>query len=343
MSFRLDTGFNPKTDIVLRNPEGRVPVLWFVDYDDKPTRRVGQVIAGFSGRLGDQDSVLAARLVSHSVAGDLACRAAMAAWAQGHFEAMHDALMDAPRDFTEERLRELAVGLSLDISRFEADMYSAETTARLNQFQASYERSAIAQIPAVFINGEGYDAAWDEHSLIEAINRPLGQRLTQAGKEFTEWAASAGLVLVLTTIATLAIYNLGYADWYDHAIHTPIGISWGDWSLQLSFEHWVNDGLMALFFLLVGIEIKREFISGELNSPDKAVLPIVGAIGGMVVPALVYVAINAGTDTAHGWGVPMATDIAFTLGIIALLGSRVPISLKVFISALAIADDLGAI
>ena len=130
---------------------------------------------------------------------------------------------------------------------------------------------------------------------------------------------------------------------YQQIQHINIGLTVGNWSLENNLHHWVNDGLMALFFFVVGLELKREMLFGELSNPRQAALPIVAAIGGMVVPALIYYVINPGGDAARGWGIPMATDIAFALGAIALLASRVPRALITFLVALAIVDDLGAV
>ena len=178
---------------------------------------------------------------------------------------------------------------------------------------------------------------------MEAVERPLGVRLHLASQDFFHWASSAGLVLVLATLAALVFANVGFHDLYEEIRETLVGLSFGARTFRLPLEAWINDGLMALFFLLVGIEIKREIVAGELSDLSRAALPLVGALGGMLVPALVYAAFNAGTPSAAGWGVPMATDIAFTLGLMAVLGRRVPATLTVFVSALAIADDLGAI
>ena len=150
-------------------------------------------------------------------------------------------------------------------------------------------------------------------------------------------------MLLVCTIAALAWANSPWADQYFELAHTYIGISWGEETFKLSLQHWVNDGLMVIFFFVVGLEIKREVVIGRLSTWDQAILPVTAAIGGMAVPALLYSLLNIGGEGAAGWGIPMATDIAFALGILALFGRRVPIGLKVFLMAAAIADDLGAV
>ncbi len=154
--------------------------------------------------------------------------------------------------------------------------------------------------------------------------------------------SGAGLLL-LATAGALAWANSPWSGTYHHLLETEISLSIGGWSLSKHLVHWINDGLMGIFFFVVGLEIKREALAGELSTPRKAVLPIAGALGGMVVPAALYLALNAGGAGEHGWGVPVATDIAFALGVLALLGDRVPVGLKVFLTALAIVDDIGAI
>jgi NhaA family Na+:H+ antiporter len=162
-------------------------------------------------------------------------------------------------------------------------------------------------------------------------------------ERFVHSQVSGSIVLLACTIVALVWANSPWADRYFELAHTYIGISWGEATFKLSLQHWVNDGLMVIFFFVVGLEIKREVVIGRLSTWDQAILPVTAAIGGMVVPALLYSLLNTGGEGAAGWGIPMATDIAFALGILALFGRRVPIGLKVFLTAAAIADDMGAV
>jgi len=162
--------------------------------------------------------------------------------------------------------------------------------------------------------------------------------------EFLHKEASGGILLIICTVIALVWANSTFSDSYHHLWHTYINIDFGNvLNLNYSLHHWINDGLMAVFFFTVGLEIKRELLIGELSSMQKASLPIAGAIGGMVVPAILFAIFNSGGIGADGWGIPMATDIAFVVGIMALLGSRIPMTLKIFVLALAIADDIGAV
>jgi NhaA family Na+:H+ antiporter len=162
-------------------------------------------------------------------------------------------------------------------------------------------------------------------------------------RNFLRTESAGGVVLVVAALVALVWANSPWKASYEELWHTRLAISLGDRSLDLDLREWVNDGLMAIFFFVVGLEIKREVVEGELRGARRAALPAVGALGGMVVPALIYAAINAGGEGARGWGIPMATDIAVAVGVLTLLGSRVPASLKLFLLALAIVDDIGAI
>lgn len=173
-------------------------------------------------------------------------------------------------------------------------------------------------------------------------DRFLARRLAMPMARFLQVEAAAGLLLVVATVAALVWANISPGG-YHHFWTTSMGFRVGDFDLTLSFEEWVNEGLMEFFFFVVAIEIKRELVSGELRDRRAAALPVLAALGGMVLPALIFVAFTAGTPAVRGWGIPMATDIAFAVGIVSLLGSRVPVSLKLFLLTLAVVDDLGGI
>ena len=163
-------------------------------------------------------------------------------------------------------------------------------------------------------------------------------------KWFFKLEAASGILLLISAIAALIVSNSELSVYYFETLNKYLFIGINNFGLKLSVLHWINDALMAIFFFFVTLEIKREFLQGELSSIKQAMLPIIGAVGGMLIPALIYIYINIGNpNTLNGWAIPSATDIAFSIGILSLLGSRVPISLKVFLTALAIIDDLGAI
>ena len=177
---------------------------------------------------------------------------------------------------------------------------------------------------------------------VPAARSPLAP-LLQPVHAFLAAESAGGIVLLVSAVAALVWANSPWGDTYGHFWHAKLSVGFAGRALSMSLEHWVNDGLMVVFFLLVGLEIKRELLVGELASPRRAALPIAAAVGGMVVPALIYAALNRGDPGAAGWGVPMATDIAFAVGVLALVGRAVPTAVKVFLLAIAIVDDLGAV
>ncbi len=172
---------------------------------------------------------------------------------------------------------------------------------------------------------------------------PAEKYVIQPVNRFIHKSTTGGIVLFIAALIAIFFANSPWAESYAHFWHQHIAVSFGEYKLDMTLHHWINDGLMAIFFFVVGLELKRELTNGELASPKKAALPIIAAVGGMVFPAAIYLLFNGGTDAAHGWGIPMATDIAFALGVMYMLGDKVPTPLKVFLTALAIVDDLGAV
>ena len=175
------------------------------------------------------------------------------------------------------------------------------------------------------------------------MTSPFRRRVVRPVQEFLQTEAASGIVLLGATAAALALANLPFRDSYRDVLEWHLTIGIGDASITETLHGWVNDGLMTLFFFVVGLEIRRELAEGELRDPKTAALPVIGAAGGMALPALLYFVVNAGEPTARGWGIPMATDIAFAVGVVVLLGPRVPSALKVLLLTLAIADDVGGI
>jgi Na+:H+ antiporter, NhaA family len=176
-----------------------------------------------------------------------------------------------------------------------------------------------------------------------AREQPPVERIVRPFQDFAQKQSSGGILLIIATAVALVWANSPWGESYAALWHTKLTVGIGDFSLTKDLTHWINDGLMAIFFLVVGLEIKRELLVGELSSVRGAALPVAAAVGGAVVPAAIYLAFNAGTEGTAGWGIPMATDIAFALGVLALLGDRVPVTLKVFVTALAIVDDIVAV
>ncbi len=175
-----------------------------------------------------------------------------------------------------------------------------------------------------------------------AYQRPPIRNIVTRFQEFARTEASGGVLLLGAAVGAILWANLG-GDSYQHFFETEVSLRFGGHGLTKTLHHWINDGLMAIFFLVVGLEIKREMLVGELASLRKSALPIAGALGGMVVPAVIYASLNWSSPALDGWGIPMATDIAFAIGVMALLGDKVPVGVKVFLTALAIVDDLGAV
>jgi len=321
-----------------------VTLVEYGDYQCPHCRLVYYNITELQERLGDRLRYVYRHLPISSAHphAKLAAEAAEAAGAQGKFWEMHDLLYQHDK-LDESHLMEYAAEIGLDIERFRTDLADHVYADRVQEDFDNGIRSGVNGTPTFFLNGRRYDGAWDLESLLELVEKPLGVRVSLLTQEFARQAASGGIVLLICTISALLWRNMPGGESYVHFWETKLSFTLGDWSLSESLLHWINDGLMVIFFFVVGLEIKREVISGELASVRKAALPVAGAIGGMLFPAALYLFFNAGGPGERGWGIPMATDIAFTLGILTLMGSRIPLSLKVFFTALAIADDLGAI
>jgi NhaA family Na+:H+ antiporter len=277
----------------------------------------------------------------------LAAEAAEAAGAQGKYWEMHQRLFKNQTNLSMDNLIEIAKELDLNIEKFSEELQSHVYARKISENILDGVKSGVNGTPTFFINGKRYNGAFDVESIIDQIQKPLGVKIRLLTQEFSRLEAAGGIFLFIFTILALIVANFpiqelsnAYFDFW----HLYVKISIGSFEIKASIVHWINDGLMAIFFFVVGLEIKREVTVGELASFKKSVLPITGAIGGMIVPAMLYVVFNFNiSENLRGWAIPMATDIAFSIVILTVLGKKIPLSIKVFFTALAIADDLGAI
>jgi NhaA family Na+:H+ antiporter len=325
--------------------DAAVTLVEYGDYECSYCRQVAPVIKELRERFGDRLRYIFRHFpikTAHPHA-QMAAEAAEAAAAQGKFWEMHDLLFSYEGTLDRRQLVQFARELELDVARFERELDEHAYAERVRQDFRSGVRSGANGTPAFFLNDVRYDGPWDLDSLIAEVRKPLGVQVRLLFRQFTRLQASGGILLLAAAAVALIWANSPWGQAYFDLWETYLTISLGGLALKENLLHWVNDGLMVIFFFVVGLEIKREVLVGELATPRRAALPLVAAVGGMALPALIYVAFNLGRRGEAGWGIPMATDIAFVLGILTLFGSRVPISLKVFFTALAIADDLGAV
>lgn len=332
-------------DHILGQEDAPVTLVEYGDLECPYCRQVNPVIRELRRRMGGRLRYVFRQfpISSSHPHAQMAAEAAEAAGAQGKYWEMHDYLLEHQLALEEVNLLEYAAELELDVERFERDLKEHTYADKVREDFKSGVRSGVNGTPTFFINGSRYDGPWDVESLIEAIEKPLGVQVRIFAQEFARIEASGGVILLIFAIIAMLWANSPWAASYYHLWETELAITIGGLSFSHHLIEWVNDGLMVIFFFVVGLEIKRQLTTGELSRPRRAVLPLAAALGGMLAPAGIYLLLNAGGPGEAGWGIPMATDIAFTLGILALLGSRAPLSLKVFFTALAIADDLGAV
>ena len=250
----------------------------------------------------------------------------------------HVELMTRSHELKSEDLEAVANELDLPLAA-EDERAAAKVRADIESSHAS----GVTSTPTFFINGRRYDGPWDEASLAEAMLGSLGHRVHSAAVDFASWAPSTGILLLLATIAAVILANLPVGPMVEAFWNMPAGLAIGGFGFELTLLQWINDGLLTLFFLVVGLEVKREFTVGRLAQRRAAALPIAAAIGGLAVPPLLYLAVVPAGPWSLGAGVPMPTDTAFAVALLVILRERVPVELRVFLTAASIVDDIGTI
>ena len=324
------------------NARDPVSIVLYGDYLCPYCRRLRFVLGRLRHALGDRLAYVFRHYPNeraHPGSGFMA-RAAEAAGNQGRFWEMHDWLYEQePSSLSEQTVREFVASLGLDMERFARDLDAEQTAKRVDEDIAQGKRNGVTATPTVFIDDIRYDGAWDFYSMLEALERPVATRLQRSASAFASLPAAGGLVLLLAAAAALLCANSPLAPYYRLFIDSSFGLGTPGRMLSLTVGSWFSEGLLGIFFLLVGLEIRREMTAGALADRRAAILPVIAAVGGVLAPTAIYLALNEGS-AARGWSVPTATDIAFTLGILALLGNRITPGLRVFVAALAVVDDI---
>ena len=344
--YRLDRPVDATRDHVLGPGRAPITLVEYGSYACPHCRAANDRVAQVRDEFGDRIRyVFRHRPLTGSDIARRAAELAECAPDHEHFWRAHVALMTRSPMLTEDDLVAVAqdLGVSLDEQTEEDSEVARQARARVAADAASAKKSGVFVTPTFFINNRRYDGPWDESSFTDAMIGRLGHRVRAAALDFAGWAPSAGLLLLVATVLAVVLTNTQFGPAFEEFWQRYLGFSFGDGAFRLSLLHWVNDGLLTIFFLVVGLEIKREFTVGHLASLRQAALPIAGAIGGMAVPAGLYALFIPAGPWAYGWGVPMATDTAFAVALIVMMGSRVPVELRIFLTAAAIVDDIGAI
>ena len=332
-------------DHVLGGPDADFTLVEYGSYACEHCHAAHDVVVNLRDRFGDRMRYVYRHLPlsDRAVATRAAETVEYASHTSGRFWELHDELMRRGPWFDERQLEK--IGEELGVPPIEARDESAASAAdaRVREDALSGLHSGARFTPTFFINGRRYEGAWDEAALSEALLRSLGHRLHTASMNFARWAPSTGLLLLLGTLVAILLTNSSAGPAFASLWEEPFGVRLGERAFSLPLIDWVNHGLLSVFFLVVGLEIKRELTVGRLASRRAAILPIAAAVGGMTAPAVIYLALMQGGPLAHGWGMTIATDTAFAVAIMVLLGDRVPVDLRVFMTAAVIADDLAAI
>jgi NhaA family Na+:H+ antiporter len=341
---RLHRAVDPARDHVLGNPRAELTLVEYGSYTCPYCHIAHEVIAGLRDRFGTRMRYVFRHLpITGNGAEEAAAMVEYAALTGGEFWPLHDALMKHGPEFAPGQIA--AIGAEFGVpSAAEADLPTwEEAKRRVDEDWRGAKATGASVTPTFFINGRRYDGPWDEASLAEAMLGSLGHRLHAATVDFARWAPSTGLLLLVATALALAVVNSPLGPAFMAFWQAPFGLRLGNGAFMMSLQDWVDEGLLSFFFLVVGLEIKREFTVGRLATRRAAALPVAASIGGMIVPAAIYLAILPHGPYSHGWGIPIATDTAFAVALIVLLGERVPVELRVFLTAAVVVDDLVAI
>ena len=342
---KLDQAVNERRDHILGNGNADITLVEYGSYACPHCQAVQEVIANLRDRFGDRIRyVFRHRPIPGNNDADRAAKLAeYVSETAGRFWDVHDALMNHGSRLRDDDLARIASQFNVPLRESESGVAWETAAQHVAEDVRSAQRSGVFETPTFFINGRRYEGAWDESSLAEAMLGSLGHRLHAATVDFVRWGPSAGLSLLLMSIIAVVVSNSALGPSFESWWRLPLGLKLGNADFTLPVLTWINDGLLTIFFLVVGLEIKREFTVGRLATRRAAALPVSAALGGMVLPALIYLLVVPPGPLRWGWGMTITTDTAFAVALIVLLADRVPVELRVFLTAAVIMDDLVAI
>ncbi|HUG76078.1 MAG TPA: Na+/H+ antiporter NhaA [Burkholderiales bacterium] len=342
---RLAPPVDERRDHVLGTAAADITLVEYGSYNCPFCRAAHEIVANLRDRFGER---LRYVFRHRPISGNEEARRAAELAEYAHETAdswwqTHDALMKRGPNLTQADLDALAAELALPPRDPPGEATWRRAQARVQEDVGSTQLSGARYSPTFFINGRRYDGPWDESTLAEAMLGSLGHRVQAAALDFARWAPSTGLLLLAMTALAVALVNSALGPAFEALWNMQAGVLAGETAFRLTLREWINDGLLTVFFLVVGLEIKREFTVGRLATRRAAALPFAAAIGGMLLPALIYLLVVPDGPLRAGWAIPTTTDTAFAVALIALLGRRVPVELRIFLTAAVIVDDLAAI
>jgi NhaA family Na+:H+ antiporter len=342
---RLDRPVDSGRDHVLGPPDAEITLVEYGSYACEYCHAAHDVVGNLRDRFGSRMRYVYRHLplTNRDQAMHAAEVAEYASEAADDFWPVHNALMREGPVFGEHDIDRIAGEFGVPPREGQVEALAREAGRRVREDAKSGLESGARVTPTFFINSRRYDGAWDETALAEAMLGSLGHRLHTASVDFARWGPSTGLLLLVMSVFAIMLSNSAIGPAFESMWHVPFGIRLGGGTFSLPVIDWVNDGLLTIFFLVVGLEIKREFTVGRLATRRAAALPLIAALGGMTVPALIYLLVIPPGPLTAGWGMTIATDTAFAVALIVLLGDRVPVDLRVFLTAAVIVDDLVAI
>lgn len=341
----LAEAIDPAHDHEVGPANAKISLVEYGSYASSDSATAHEVVANLRTRFGDQMRYVFRHLPApeNKIAREAAILSEQLSRLSVNFWDVHNELMGYAGELDENGLQQVWQQFGIDPASPEAANLRAEAEKEVDRDIISARKSGALLSPTFFINGRRYEGPWDENSLADAMVQTPGHRFRRATVDFVRWGPSSGIALLTMVVVAFGLANSPFGERFQAFWDTNIGVQFGNYAFELPLIKWINDGLLTLFFLVVGLEIKREFTVGRLSTRRAAILPLAAAAGGIVFPALIYILIAPSGYLTMGWGTTISTDTAFAIALIVFLGKRVPVELRVFLTASAIVDDLVAI